>query len=72
MGPHLAPDGYAPISGRDAAGERVWFDLEPTSRFFEYGSWGPGAHAGARRPQLPPEAAGWYEPAYVLRGWAAR
>ena len=69
MDSHVAEDGYAPISGRSHSGERIWYDLEPVSRFFEYGSYGPGVHAGPRRPQLTPEAAAWYTPRHVLRGW---
>lgn len=70
MGDHLGEDGYAPISGRSADGERIWYDLEPTSRFFEIGSTGPGAHCGPRRPCLPEAAAAWYAPQAVLAGWA--
>lgn len=69
MDDHIGLDGYAPISARDEAGERVWFDLEPDSRFFEYGSYGPGAHEGPRRPSLRAGAAAWYTPAQVLGGW---
>jgi pectinesterase len=70
MDDHMDVDGYAPISaGTNEAGERVWFDLEPTSRFFEYGTYGPGAHEGPRRPTLTAEEAQWYAPEYVLAGW---
>lgn len=69
MDDHLGPDGYAPISSRDEHGERVWYDLEPTSRFFEWETTGPGAHAGPRRPQLTAAQAAWYTPARVLGGW---
>ncbi len=69
MDDHLGPDGYAPISSRNAEGERIWFDLEPGSRFFEYGSYGPGAVTGPRRPALTGAAAAWYTPRQVLGGW---
>ena len=69
MDDHIGEDGYAPISGRSPDGERIWYDLEPTSRFFEHETYGPGAHEGPRHPHLPPGAAGWYKPAHVLRGW---
>lgn len=70
MDDHVGEDGYAPISGRSPGGERIWYDLEPTSRFFEWGTTGPGTHAGPRRPQLTDEQATWYVPAHVLGGWA--
>lgn len=70
MDDHFGEDGYAPISGRGADGERVWYDLEPTSRFFEAGSHGPGAHCGPRRPCLTEAQAAWYTPQAVLAGWA--
>lgn len=70
MDDHLGEDGYAPISNRSASGERIWYDLEPTSRFFEHGTTGPGTASGERRPQLPPEAARWYIPDWVFAGWA--
>ena len=69
MDDHVGEDGYAPISGRTADGERVWYDLEPTSRFFETETTGPGAHIGPRRPQLLLEAAAAYTPGRVLSGW---
>lgn len=69
MDDHVAADGYYPISGRAPDGERVWYDLEPTSRFFEWGTTGPGAHAGPRRPQLTDAQAARYTPEAVLAGW---
>lgn len=69
MDDHVADDGYYPISGRTADGERIWYDLEPTSRFFEWGTTGPGAHVGPRRPQLTDAQAAWYTPERVLEGW---
>ena len=69
MDDHVGEDGYAPISGRSPDGERIWYDLEPTSRFFETETTGPGAHVGPRRPQLLPEAAAAYTPDRVLGGW---
>ncbi len=69
MDDHVAEDGYYPVSGRAASGERVWHDLEPTSRFFEWETNGPGAHVGPRRPQLTAGQAEWYTPGNVLEGW---
>lgn len=69
MDDHIGADGYAPISGRTPGGERIWYDLEPHSRFFEWASSGPGAHTGSRRPTLSAEQAAWATPGQVLRGW---
>lgn len=69
MDDHIGADGYARISARNDARERIWFDLEPDSRFFEHRSYGPGALSGPRRPGLSAEAAAWYTPAHVLNGW---
>ncbi|PAP75403.1 pectinesterase family protein [Rubrivirga marina] len=69
MDDHVGADGYAPISGRGPDGERIWYDLEPTSRFFEWGTTGPGAHVGPRRPQLTGAQAAGYTPGHVLDGW---
>lgn len=69
MDDHIDADGYAQISSTNAAGERIWFDIGPESRFFESGSHGPGAHAGPRRPQLDPDARDRYTIANVLGDW---
>ncbi len=68
MDAHVDTDGYAPISGRRSDGDRVWYDLEPTSRFFEIATTGPGAHEGPRRPHLDPDRAAWYTREAVLAG----
>ena len=68
MDDSLAEDGYEKISST-VDGVRKWFDLEPDSRFFEYGSHGPGALTGPRRPQLSAAAARYYTIANVLAGW---
>ena len=69
MDDHVAADGYYPISGRTPGGERVWYDLEPASRFFEWGTTGPGAHVGPRRPHLTDAQTAQYTPDGVLAGW---
>ncbi len=69
MDDHVAADGYAKISGVSANGERLWFDLEPDSRMFEYQSSGPGALQGPRRPQLRDDAAPYYTRQSVLGDW---
>lgn len=67
---HLGPEGYAEISAVDSTGEKILFTVEPDSRFFEYGSRGPGALITRQRPQLSAEAAAWYSRAQILRGWS--
>jgi len=69
MDDHIGPIGYAKISSTDSIGQRIWFDLEPDSRFFEYGSHGPGALVSPQRPTLDEKAAAWYNAAHVLNGW---
>ena len=69
MDDHIGPEGYAPISGVGPDGVRKWFEVDDRSRFFEYGSHGPGAIDSEDRPQLSPERAGWYTTDQVLNGW---
>ena len=69
MDDHIGPEGYAEISSRDSAGNRVWFGLEADSRFFEYQSHGPGAINSPNRPTLDPQTAKWYKAEHVLDGW---
>lgn len=69
MDDHLGPEGYAPISARDSTGQRIWFEVQADSRFFEYGSHGPGAIKSAKRPTLDEKAVAWYSVANVLNGW---
>ena len=69
MDDHIGSKGYARISSRDSTGKRIWFELESDSRFFEYGSHGPGAINGSKRPTLSEGAAAWYKTEYVLNGW---
>lgn len=66
---HIGTEGYAPISAVDSTGSRIWFEIEPDSRFFEYCNYGPGAIISPNRPQLDPEAAKWYTAEQVLAGW---
>lgn len=70
MDDHIGPEGYAPISGTNAAGERVWFEVDENSRFFEYGNHGPGSGASDRRPRLTPGEAEKYTPEAVFGGWS--
>ena len=69
MDDHLGPIGYAPISSRDSTGQRIWFEVEKNSRFFEYGCYGPGAIKSSSRPVLSKNAAAWYTISNVLNGW---
>jgi pectinesterase len=69
MDEHVGPEGFAPISARNAAGERIWFEVGPESRFFEFGSHGPGGKPSPHRPVLSKEAVKWYTADNVLNGW---
>jgi pectinesterase len=69
MDDHFGREGYATISSTDSTGRKIEFEVGPDSRFFEYGSYGPGAVASPRRPLLDPEAAGWYTADHLLNGW---
>jgi pectinesterase len=68
MDDHIGPQGYAPISSRNAASERIWFEVGPESRFFEHNSHGPGGSPSPSRPRLSPQAAPWYTADNVLNG----
>jgi pectinesterase len=70
MDDHIGPEGYAPISARDSTGRRIWFELQPYSRMFEYGSHGPGAIKSAKRPALSESQAAYYSMTNVLNGWS--
>jgi pectinesterase len=69
MDDHIGAEGYAAISSTDSAGNRIWFEVKADSRFFEYGSYGPGAIESSQRPTLDNEAVKWYTAANVLNGW---
>lgn len=70
MDDHFGPEGYAAISARDSTGQRIWFEVKPDSRFFEFESHGPGAMQSAKRPTLNEKEAGYYSAANVLNGWS--
>jgi pectinesterase len=69
MDDHIGSEGYAPISSLDSTGQRIWFEVKADSRFFEYGSYGPGATDSPHRPTLEGEAIKWYTKTQVLNGW---
>jgi pectinesterase len=69
MDDHLGPEGYAPISARDSTGQRIWFEVKADSRFFEFGSYGPGAIKSPKRPILDGKEVAWYSATNVLNGW---
>lgn len=69
MDDHIGPEGFAPISGRGPDGERIWFEVNDSSRFFEFGSHGPGAEGAEHRRLLTEEQAEWYTTRQVLNGW---
>jgi len=69
MDDHIGDKGYARISARDSKGQKIWFERESDSRFFEYKSFGPGAILTPNRPTLDDNSAQWYKTEYVLNGW---
>ncbi|MBN2280659.1 MAG: pectinesterase A [Candidatus Marinimicrobia bacterium] len=69
MDDHISAAGYAKISSQASNGERIWFELEPDSRFFEYNNYGPGALESPTRPGLDKKSAQWYTQNQLLNGW---
>lgn len=69
MDDHIGREGYAPISAVDSNGVRVWFEVDERSRFFEFGSHGPGGAPSEYRPQLTPGRAEWFSSDQALNGW---
>ncbi|MBP2659079.1 MAG: hypothetical protein H6Q69_2111 [Firmicutes bacterium] len=68
MDSHIAAKGWDPMSGKDANGNKIWFYPEE-SRFFEYGSTGPGAKTSSTRKWLDKAAAKEFTIVNVLDGW---
>lgn len=60
--------GWDRMSGKDKAGETIWFYPED-SRFYEYGSRGPGAHQGGDHYKLTAEKAAAYNAKHVFSDW---
>ncbi|HEX8693620.1 MAG TPA: pectinesterase family protein [Longimicrobium sp.] len=72
MDDHVSAAGWTRMAATPpSGGERVWFEPEG-SRFFEYGSTGPGARASPSRRVLTSAEAAYYTAAQVLRGWDPR
>jgi pectinesterase len=69
MDDHIGSIGYAPISSRDSTGQRIWFEVDKNSRFFEFECDGPGVIKSSSRPVLSKKAATWYSISNVLNGW---
>ena len=72
MDDHVGPEGYAPISGVNAEGERIWFEVDENSRFFEFENHGPGALESPRRPRLSAEQATHFTAQRVFADWEPR
>lgn len=68
MDDHISPAGWARMSSVDSTGTRTCY-LPENSRFFEYGTTGPGAATSTSRRVRTAEQATQYTPAAVLDGW---
>ncbi len=68
MDDHIGERGWDRMSSVDSTGTRIWFE-PATSRFFEFGTTGPGAVPSAARRLLTSSDAARYTPATVLGGW---
>ena len=68
MEAHIASKGWDAMSGKDKDGNTIWFQPQD-SRFYEYGSTGPGALKGDTRKVLTDSEAQKYTIANVLGGW---
>jgi pectinesterase len=52
MDAHITTNGWTTMGGTQKDGTRKQFDPLTEARFFEYKSFGPGAHINQQRPQL--------------------
>ncbi len=68
MDAHISAKGWDAMAGKDKTGEKLWFYPED-SRFFEFGSTGPGAIKSEMRRVLSATQAQKYSIANVLGGW---
>lgn len=68
MDDHIGARGWERMGSTLADGSRIWWEPEQ-SRFFEYGSTGPGAIVSPTRRVLTDEQAAYYTAEQVLRGW---
>ncbi|MEI7027823.1 pectinesterase family protein [Paenibacillus sp. y28] len=68
MDAHIAREGWHSMAGRDKHGETVWFQPQD-SRFFEFGSYGPGAHRHENRRQLNEADLQRFTLARIFDGW---
>src|SRR5207248_756675 len=68
MDDHIGAKGWDRMSSVDSTGTRIWYEPE-SARFFEYGTWGPGAVTSPSRGVLGPDEARRYAIETVLAGW---
>ena len=68
MDAHIGTKGWDAMAGKDKDGKSLWF-YPQDSRFFEYGSTGPGAIKSETRRVLSATQAQRYTMANVLNGW---
>ena len=69
MDDHIGAKGYDRISSITKEGRKLWFEIKPDSRFFEFESYGPGAIINSGRPQLPLESLHWHTSENIFNGW---
>ncbi len=60
--------GWDKMSGKDKAGERIWFHPED-SRFYEYSSRGPGANQGGEKYAISASQAEQYSVKNIFSDW---
>lgn len=68
MDSHIGGKGWDAMSGKDKDGNTIWFNPQD-SRFYEYGTTGPGALKSETRRLLEASQAQQYTIANVLHGW---
>ncbi|MFV8781803.1 pectinesterase family protein [Microbulbifer sp. SA54] len=69
MDDHIPEDGWASMRGTSRDGSKSTVFTPESARFFEFGSYGPGAAINPKRRQLSERAAAEYTSANILAGW---
>jgi pectinesterase len=69
MDDHISETGWTSMSGKDRDGSLIWFEPDKDARFFEYGSYGPGAIKSDARKLLMDDEIKNFSIVNVLGGW---